>query len=195
AIEVVQDIERAESPATGQRVRHEIHRPDHVRVFRHVQRHPIPLGQAAACLATQVEPHGLVHAVDPLVIPRATAAQAFPAFPEASVRALLNQLCQLRDDLGITHRPVQRRAVPGCHREPDAGTGPPHRPRVYLDEVPHGLPLLRRPYSFFAMRSFMAALSRASSAYMRFSLEFSASSSLTRRSSEASRPPYLAFHA
>src|SRR5690606_26110839 len=77
---------------------------------------------------------------------------------------------------------------------PTQSQDPAQGPRVHLDQVPHGLALLLRPYSFFAIRSFIAALSSASSAYIRLSLAFSASRSLTRRSSEASRPPYFDFH-
>ena len=57
------------------------------------------------------------------------------------------------------------------------------------------LPSLSRPYSFFAMTSFSATFSKDRSAYIRFRRLFSCSSSLIRFTSEASSPPYLAFHA
>jgi len=40
----------------------------------------------------------------------------------------------------------------------------------------------------------MALFSNAISAYSRFSLAFSASSSLSRSNSDAPKPPYLDFH-
>src|SRR3546814_20014709 len=89
---------------------------------------------------------------------------------------------------------MQRALVPRRPRQPDAITGPAQGPRVHLDQVPHRFALLLRPYSFFAIRSFIAALSIACSASIRLSLAFSASRSLTRRSPEASRPPSFDFH-
>ncbi len=65
---------------------------------------------------------------------------------------------------------------------------------MHWTQVLHRLAFARRPYSFFAIRSFIAALSSASSAYIRFSLAFSDSNSLTRLRSDASMPPYLLFH-
>jgi hypothetical protein len=47
--------------------------------------------------------------------------------------------------------------------------------------MPHCLALLRRTYHFFAIRSFIAALSNANSANIRFS-------------SDTSNPPYFDFH-
>src|SRR5690606_5649327 len=58
----------------------------------------------------------------------------------------------------------------------------------------HSLAFLVRRQSFFSIRSFIARFSSARSAYMRFSLLFSASRSFTRRSSAASSPPYFDFH-
>src|SRR5690606_22352127 len=151
--------------------------------------------QAALRLATQVQVHRLVHAVDPLVVPlRPGPAQEFATLPEAPAGVVFAQPGQRADQLGIAHRPVQRRPVPRRPRQPHALTGPAQGPCVHLDQVPHGFALLLRPYSFFAIRSFIAALSSAISAYMRLSLAFSTSSSLTRLRSDASMPPYLAFH-
>src|SRR3546814_3006360 len=133
--------------------------------------------------------------LDPLVVPvRPHTTQDLAALPEAAARTGLDLIGQRRDDLGVTHGPMQRRLVPRSPRQPDALTGPAQGPRVHLDQVPHRFALLLRPYSFFAIRSFIAALSSASSAYIRLSLAFSASRSLTRRSSAASRPPYFDFH-
>jgi len=53
---------------------------------------------------------------------------------------------------------------------------------------------VHRAHGFFAIKYFIAALSSASSAYIRLSLLFSASSSLTRFRSDASKPLYFDFH-
>src|SRR5690606_39622954 len=84
--------------------------------------------------------------------------------------------------------------VLGRARQTHALTGPAQWSPMHLDQVPHCFSLLDRPYSFFAIRSFIAALSNASSAYMRLRRAFSASSSLTRLRSDASIPPYFDFH-
>src|SRR5690606_32575368 len=181
--------------ATGQRIGHEISRPDGVWQARHIQRHAFAVGQALFGLATQVELHGLVHPVDPLVIPvRPYTTQDLAALPEAAARMGFEQPGQRSDDLGVAHGPMLRHLVPRSPRQLDVLTGPAQGPCVHLDQVPHGLALLLRPYSFFAIRPFIAALSSASSAYIRLSFALWASRSLTRRSSEASRPPYFDFH-
>ena len=63
-----------------------------------------------------------------------------------------------------------------------------------IGQIPDGRTLLGRPQSFFSIRSRNASASMALSAYIRFSLAFSASSSWIRLSSEASSPPYFDFH-
>src|SRR5690606_909172 len=137
----------------------------------------------------------LVHAVDALVIPlRPPPAQQRTALPEAAARTIRHQRRKLLDQLSITLRPVQQRPVPGRAWQPYALTGPAQWSPMRLDQVPHCFALLHRPYSSFAIRSFIAALSSASSAYMRLRRAFSASSSLTRLRSDASIPPYFDFH-
>src|SRR3989304_739134 len=49
------------------------------------------------------------------------------------------------------------------------------------------------PYHFFVRSSFSAALSSIDSASSFFSFRFSSSSAFSRRASDTSRPPYLAF--
>src|SRR5690606_6338819 len=195
AIEVVDHIEGPEAPAAGQGVGNEVGRPDRVGQPGDVERHPLAPGQAPLRGPSEVQLHSLVHPVDALVVPlRPPAPQQLAALPEAPAGTVLDQPGQRRDQLGITDRPVQWRPVPGRPRQPNALTGPAQGPCVHLDQVPHRLALLLRPYSFSAIRSFIAALSSASSAYIRLSLLFSASNSLTRFRSDASMPPYLDFH-
>ncbi len=65
---------------------------------------------------------------------------------------------------------------------------------MHLHEAPYRPTLAHRPYNFFSIRSFIAALSSANSAYVRLSRAFSASNSFTRRSSDASSPPCWLYH-
>lgn len=62
---------------------------------------------------------------------------------------------------------------------------------MFLHEHLGHLPLPGRLYSFLDRTSLIAAFSSASSAYMRLSFAFSASSSFIRFSSETDTPPYL----
>src|SRR3546814_801502 len=138
AVEVVDHVEGAEAAAAGQRISHEVRRPDGVWQARHVQRYAFAFRQPLLGLATQVELHGLVHPVDPLVVPvRPHTTQDLAALPEAAARTGLDLIGQRRDDLGVTHGPMQRRLVPRSPRQPDALTGPAQGPRVHLDQVPH----------------------------------------------------------
>jgi hypothetical protein len=60
-------------------------------------------------------------------------------------------------------------------------------------EESDGLPLRGRRHNFRASTSLIAAFSRASSAYSRFSFAFSYSSSLSRVRSFTLAPPYFDF--
>ncbi len=62
---------------------------------------------------------------------------------------------------------------------------------MLTDQQGGPLSLRGRPYNFRARTSLMAAFSSARSAYIRFSLAFSASSSRNRVTSETLAPPYL----
>ena len=63
---------------------------------------------------------------------------------------------------------------------------------MFLHEHLGRLSLRERLYSFLDRTSLIAAFSSASSAYMRLSFAFSASSSFIRLSSETLTPPYFA---
>src|SRR5882757_9530634 len=62
-----------------------------------------------------------------------------------------------------------------------------------LNQVTNRFPFLRRRYSFFSIRFFMARFSILSSAYIFFNSACSASRSFSRLTSEASLPPYFDF--
>src|SRR5690606_30708461 len=161
----------------------------------HVQRHPLALGEPLLGRTPQIELHLAVHPINALVVPlRMGLFQRLAALVEAPAGRRLDQAGQRRDELGVTHRPVQRRRIPGRAGQPHAIARPAQGAGMNLDEEPHRLALLHRPYSFSAIRSFIAALSSASSAYIRLSLAFSDSKSLTRLRSDASIPPYFDFH-
>ncbi|CEE65920.1 conserved hypothetical protein [Xanthomonas citri pv. citri] len=72
-------------------------------------------------------------------------AKVVAALPEATTGVRFNVTRDLGNQLGIAHRPVQRRCIPSGTRQPDACTGPAQRPRVDLDKEPHRLAFTRRP--------------------------------------------------
>ena len=91
-VEVIDDVEGPEAPAAGQRIAHEVHRPDGVGKMRHIQRNAFPLGQAALGRPSNVQSHRLVHAVDALVVPVGPCpAQLGAALPEAPAGTLFHQ--------------------------------------------------------------------------------------------------------
>ncbi len=146
AVGVVDHVEGAEASAARQSVAHEVDRPDGIRQPWDIQRDTLALGKTPLRSAAQVEPHGLVHAIDSLRVPvRTRPAQHVAAFPKAATRPIFDNTCDRRDQPGIAHCPVERRRIPRRTCKPDACTGPTQRPRVYLDQVPHGLALARRP--------------------------------------------------
>ena len=113
AIEVVGDVERPEVSAAGERVEHEVGRPHRVRLCGHIERNPITFGQPPGGLATEIELHGAVHAVDALFVPlRMSPLQQLAARPEPTAGLVLDQTRQRRNQLGITDGQVQRRRIP-----------------------------------------------------------------------------------
>ena len=81
--------------------------------------------------------------------------------------------------------------IPRRPRQPHHLAGPADRQPVIRHEHLGRLPLRERRYSFRESTSLMAAFSSASSAYMRLSFAFSASSSFIRLSSETVTPEYF----
>ena len=117
AIEVIGHVEGSERTATGQRIEHEVGRPHAVGVLGYVQRHALALGHSPGCGPPQIEVHGAVHPVDAFVVPVWMALlQDLAAFVDAATGFCFYQPGQGSDDLGITHRPVQRgRSATGRH--------------------------------------------------------------------------------
>jgi hypothetical protein len=113
AVEVVDDVERSEPSAAGQRVAHEIGRPHRVGLTRDVECDALTLRQPLPRRTPQIQMHRLVHAVDPFRVGApAGAAKQLAALPEAAVRPIFDELRKRCDQLGITHRPVERRRIP-----------------------------------------------------------------------------------
>src|SRR5690606_30326759 len=109
-------------------------------------------------------------------------------------RLLLGQP-QLRfGDRPIPLEPVNHGPIPGRPRQAVGIAGAAERQRIRLKQISDGRPLLRRPQSFFSIRSFSALCSSTRSAYIRFSFAFSASSSRLRLSSDTLNPPNFDFH-
>lgn len=189
-VEIIHHVEGPEPAATGQCIDHEVYRPDRVGQSWCIQAGPFALGNAFAGRTAQVQVHSLVNPIDTFVVPlRVRLARQPAALPESPRGVLTGLFGQRLDQIGIVLTPVCRGSVPGSPGQPHTRAGPAQRPFVFLNEETHRLALLLRPYNFFAIKSFMATLSSASSAYIRLSLAFSASRSLTRARSEASMPP------
>src|SRR3546814_20505387 len=87
AVEVVDHAEGAEAAAAGQRISHEVRRPDGVWQARHVQRSAFAFRQPLLCIAPRVELPGLVHPVDHLLVPvRPHTTQTLLDLPERAAR-------------------------------------------------------------------------------------------------------------
>src|SRR6267154_3210774 len=104
--------------------------------------------------------------------------------------------------LGQGLQPLAKFAVilpPGlvAHAGPIAVDHPARPPLAHLIgllQISRSLPMRGGRHHFFPSRSFNATLSSMASASIRFSLAFSSSNAFSRRASDTSRPPYLAFH-
>lgn len=120
-IEVIDHVECPEPTAAQQGVGHEVRGPDGVRQSRHVERHPQPLRQSLLGRAPQMQVHGLVHPIDPLVVPGlALAPEQLPALPEAPTRTTFDQGRQRADHLGVPDGPVLWHPVEGRPRQSHA---------------------------------------------------------------------------
>ena len=112
--------------------------------------------------------------------------------PIAEASALGGQLAHASAHRGIFRSPgpvADRRPIDGKHSTRPALAHPVRR-----TEMRHGLAPGGGRHHFFAATSFNIALSSIASANSFFSRAFSSSSAFSRRASETSSPPYLAFH-
>src|SRR5713226_4337163 len=100
--------------------------------------------------------------------------------PETPPRIPRHHICQRGNDHGVSPAGRHRRPIERRPRQPHHATGLLHRQLMLADQDLGDLSLRERPYSFRFSTSLMAAFSMASSAYIRFNLAFSASSSRSR---------------
>src|SRR6185437_16606192 len=141
-----------------------------------------------------IQAQGAVDAVYALVVPGiAQVVEPVEELPKSPAPVRLHL-----GDEGVDHRavPLQaigRRPVPSRPRQSHHPAGPHHRQLVRAHHLGDRLPLRGRRHDFRLSTSLIAAFSSASSAYIRFSLAFSSSSSRSRRSSWTVAPPYRAF--
>ena len=117
SIEIINHVEGTEAPPAGQRIRHEVHRPDCVRQAWDIQWYSGPLRQSTLRSPSYIQMHRFVYSIESLVIPAmAKPPQALVALPEAPAWVPLHQCGQRRNQLSILHCPIQWRRVPSCSR-------------------------------------------------------------------------------
>ena len=133
-----------------------------------------------------------IDAVYPCVIPSA-AVQAQPAMalPESPPGISLHHPPQALVHRRVPHGGVHRRRIPCRPGQSDDAAGATDREPMLRRQHLDGIATRGRRYRFRLSRSWMAAFSRASSAYIRFSFAFSVSSSFRRLSSATSVPAYF----
>jgi len=115
-------------------------------------------------------------------------AQPVVALPEAPPWSLFHDRHQRLDYLGVAHGRIRRRRVPGRPRQPDDATRSSDRELVLRRQHLDDMTTRGRRHSVRLSTSLMAAFSSARSAYIRFSLAFSASSSFMRFTSAIVAP-------
>ena len=147
---LIEDVQRAEAATVIERIGHEVHGPFRIGPSLHHHRLLNPCRQAALGSPRQIELHGLVNAIHPLVIPPvAHQAKAVVAHPESPARVLLHDGVQRFDHftvprLGRHHRPVPTRA-----RELHRGTRSGRAQLMPGHQESRRFALLRRPQTFF----------------------------------------------
>src|SRR6266849_1526326 len=191
-IAFVEDVEGPKPAAVVERVGHEIEGPGRVQARWREQGLAEARREAPFRPPRQIEPERAVHSMHPLVIPPMPgAAQAIEALPKAPARMPGDHLIQRADDVEIPPQAGARRSVVRRPREPHRLAGAPHRHAVLVDEHAQDLAFRGRRHRFRLRTSLIAAFSRASSAYIRFSFVFSASSSFSRFNSSIDAPAYF----
>ena len=109
----------------------------------------------ALAAATLIEFHQAVHAPDPLVIPQMSATtDDLKKLSKSALGKTLGQLGQQRNNLLI---PIGTAPITCCRAShANHRTSPALAPAMLLDEPGKKRALMRRVYSFFAIRSFNA---------------------------------------
>ena len=194
-VEVIDHIEKPETPAVLELVMHEIHRPDFIDGMRHAQSLGLITYQPLARLDTQIEFQLPIDPVDALVIP-------FEALDVAKVQVAQTE-APIAVVVGQAQQPVGNELVVGVLLALVAKAG--LADREHLTSQPDGdaalchhlfghLASARRPGYFFARYSVAISALSFSSMYIFLRRRFSSSSSFMRDIMDVSMPPYLARH-
>ncbi len=167
----------------------EVEAPALVLQRQHRNRGSGPHGPPAAAPPPDCQPFLLVGllAVDHHALPAQQNVQPATAEPAT----LVDQLAQLlaKRAVIVPGRTVMHALAIGI----DDTARPPFAHPVVDLKMSHSFPHVGRRQNFFARRSFSATLPSIVSARSRLSLVFSLSSSLSRRTSDTSSPPYFDY--
>ena len=124
-----------------------------------------------------------------LDLARAQAGVPVEAEPEAPPPVLGDGPVQRVDHRGVPLCPIEARPIPRRPRQADSRTRARDRQTMCGSQIRDRITLLGRRQSFRSIKSLNAVFSRARSAYIRFSLAFSPSSSFSRFRSDTPSPP------
>src|SRR5262252_3095159 len=195
AVTLVDDGECAEGPAVVEPITQEIERPRLVEGSRGEERLPEAHRPAALRPPRQVQAERAIHSMHAFMVPAMPRApEAIEALPEPPATVTGHDVVQRGDHIGVPSQPGARRPVIRRPRQPHHLAGAPNRHAVLLHQHRQDFAFRGRRHGFRLKTSLIAAFSSASSAYIRFSLAFSASSSFNLLSSATDAPAYFARH-
>src|SRR5215467_543096 len=194
-IALIDDREGPEGTAVVQGINHEIEGPCFVQALRGEERLPQAHRYAALCPPRQVQAERAVYAMHALMVPAMPRApEAIETLPESPAAMAGHDVVQGGHHVGIPPQPRPRRPVVRRPRQPHRLARPAHGHVMLVHQHCQDFAFRGRRHRFRLRTSLMAAFSRASSAYIRLSLAFSASSSFSRLSSASEAPAYFARH-
>ena len=193
----IEDVECAKASTAVEGVLHEIHGPLMIDLRWSGQGLTNAGRDTLFGASLVIEPHGFVDAIETLMVDSplllVEPAIALPEAP-ASTNARVEHLIDRVDDRSVFRSPVHGFTIPIRTRQTHGTASTRHGNRTFQGEPAYRLSAFGWLQGFFSSSSLRASFSMARSAYMRLSLECSASISLMRLSSEALSPPYLLFH-
>jgi len=190
---VIDHRQDAEAPPVRQLVCDEVQRPALVGRQRQVQRSPRAHRSLPAAAPAHRQLLVAIDPLDPFPVDRMALA------PQQHVQATIAEPSTF---LGQGLQPVAQSAVVRARRliaharpiDAQNTARPPFAHLVGGLQMASRLAIAGGRHHFFPSRSFRATLSSIASASIRFSRAFSSSSALSRRASDTSSPPNLAFH-
>src|SRR5262245_24307978 len=194
-IALVDDREGPEGTAVVQGIGHEIERPGLVQARGGRERLPEARGYAPLAPPREIQSERAGHVIHALMVPAMPGApEAIEALPEPPATMPGHDVVHRGDDIGVPSQPGPWRPVVRRPRQPHRLAGAPDRDPVLPHQHGHDLAFRGQRDRFRLRTSLIAAFSSASSAYIRFSLAFSALSSFSRLSSATEAPAYFARH-